>query len=60
MSFNYNHKLFNDYLIKTSATLSTSSGLTAVLLGERKVTEYTKASLAIECGIPHGVTFKCR
>ncbi|CAB4408198.1 unnamed protein product [Rhizophagus irregularis] len=60
ISFNYNHKLFNDYLVKTSATLSTSSGLTAVLLGERKVTEYTKASLAIECGIPHGVTFKCR
>ncbi|PKC72117.1 DnaJ-domain-containing protein [Rhizophagus irregularis] len=60
ISFNYNHKLFNDYLVKTSATLSTSSGLTAVLLGERKVTEYTKASFAIECGIPHGVTFKCR
>ncbi|GBC07248.1 hypothetical protein RclHR1_07330006 [Rhizophagus clarus] len=60
VSLNYNHKLFNDYLVKTSATLSSSSGLTAVLLGERKVTEYTKASLAIECGIPHGVTFKCR
>jgi len=60
MSFNYNHKLFNDYLVKTSATISTSNGLTAALLGERKITEYTKASLAIECGIPHGVTFKCR
>jgi len=60
MSLHYNHKLFNDYLVRTSTTLSTSNGLTAVLLGERKVTEYTKASLAIECGIPHGVIFKCR
>jgi len=56
----YNHKLFDDYLVKTSTTLSTSSGLSVMLLGERKVTEYTKASLAVECGIPHGVTFKCR
>jgi hypothetical protein len=56
----YNHKLFDDYLIRASTTLSTSSGMTAILLGERKVTEHTKASLAVECGIPHGVTFKCR
>ncbi|RIA86833.1 hypothetical protein C1645_740555 [Glomus cerebriforme] len=60
VSLQYNQKLFDDYLIKTSTTLSTSSGLTVILLGERKFTEYTKASLAVECGIPNGVTFKCR
>ncbi|CAI2170568.1 11680_t:CDS:10 [Funneliformis geosporum] len=60
ISLHYNHKLFDDYLVKTSTTLSTTGGLTLVLLGERKITEHTKASLAVEYGFPHGITFKCR
>ncbi|CAG8820648.1 12783_t:CDS:10, partial [Gigaspora margarita] len=52
ISANYNRKLFDIYQIRAVTTLSTSSGLTAILLGERKVAENTKLAIAIEFGIP--------
>ncbi|CAG8779101.1 10561_t:CDS:2, partial [Gigaspora rosea] len=52
ISANYNRKLFDIYQIRAVTTLSTSSGLTAILLGERKVAENTKLAIAIELGIP--------
>ncbi|RIB26502.1 hypothetical protein C2G38_2012505 [Gigaspora rosea] len=60
ISANYNRKLFDIYQIRAVTTLSTSSGLTAILLGERKVAENTKLAIAIELGIPGGITFRCR
>ncbi|CAG8593717.1 2002_t:CDS:10 [Acaulospora morrowiae] len=60
VSANYNYKLLGDYHLKAATTLSTSSGLTAVLFGERKITENTRLALAMEFGIPNGVLFRCR
>ncbi|CAG8650906.1 5508_t:CDS:10, partial [Racocetra persica] len=60
ISANYNRKLLDIYQIRAVTTLSTSSGLTAILLGERKVAENTKLAIAIEFGIPSGITFRCR
>ncbi|RHZ76473.1 hypothetical protein Glove_197g58 [Diversispora epigaea] len=57
---NYNRKLLDNYHVKGATTLSTSSGLTTTILGERKVTENTKIALAIEFGIPSGILFRCR
>ncbi|CAG8713832.1 13238_t:CDS:10 [Dentiscutata erythropus] len=60
ISANYNRKLFDIYQIRAVTTLSTSSGLTAILLGERKVAENTKLAMAMEFGIPGGITLRCR
>ncbi|CAG8520921.1 5444_t:CDS:10 [Diversispora eburnea] len=57
---NYNRKLLSNYHVKGATTLSTSSGLTTTILGERKVTDNTKVALAIEFGIPSGILFRCR
>ncbi|CAJ0758634.1 9957_t:CDS:10 [Entrophospora sp. SA101] len=60
LSANYNMKVFDDYQLRVSTTLSTSSGLTNTIMGERKVTNNTKVALAIDFGIPTGIIFRCR
>ncbi|RUS23257.1 hypothetical protein BC937DRAFT_89727 [Endogone sp. FLAS-F59071] len=60
ISFEYNYRLIDSTRIRLASSISTAGGLSLSLGSEHRVTEHSRLGVAMECGVPSGVTLKFR